>query len=73
MHPTEDLAIEAVERIKTINGFDHVRFIFLYGSVAAGQARIDSDIDLCLWYDGDKIEAERFRFLARMRIVSSIS
>lgn len=62
MPPTEDHAREAVKRIRAIDGFDRVRFIFLYGSVAAGQARIDSDIDLCLWYDGDTTEAERFRF-----------
>ncbi len=62
MPPTEDLAHEAVERIQAIDGFDRVRFIFLYGSVAAGQARNDSDIDLCLWYDGDTTEAERFSF-----------
>jgi len=62
MPPTEDLAREAVRRIQAIDGFDRVRFIFLYGSVAAGQARDDSYIDLCLWYDGDATEAERFRF-----------
>lgn len=62
MPPTEDLADKALKRIKAIDGFDRVCFIFLYGSVAAGQARADSDIDLCLWYDGDTTEAERFRF-----------
>lgn len=60
--PTEDQAREAVKRIEAIDGFDRVRFIFLYGSVVAGQARDDSDIDLCLWYDGDTNQAERFRF-----------
>ncbi len=53
---------QSPEPIKGIDGFDRVCFIFLYGSVAAGQARVDSDIDLCLWYDGDTTEAERFRF-----------
>ncbi|KUK67968.1 MAG: DNA polymerase beta subunit [Methanomicrobiales archaeon 53_19] len=61
MPPTEDHAREVLKRIRAIDGFDRVRFIFLYGSVATGQARIDSDIDLCLWYDGDTTEAERFR------------
>jgi len=62
MPSTEDLAREAVRRIRAIDGFDPVRFIFLYGSVAAGQARDDSYIDLCLWYDGDATEGRTIPF-----------
>jgi len=54
----------ALERLKTVEGFEKVRFIILYGSVAEGQARVDSDIDLCIYYDGDREEAARFRFAA---------
>ncbi|PKL57775.1 MAG: nucleotidyltransferase domain-containing protein [Methanomicrobiales archaeon HGW-Methanomicrobiales-5] len=41
-----------------------VRFIILYGSVAEERARTDSDIDLCIYYDGGREEAGRFRFAA---------
>ena len=34
------------------------------GSVAEGRAREGSDIDLCIYYDGDREEAARFRFAA---------
>jgi len=35
--------------------------VFLYGSAAKGFARKDSDIDVCIFYDGSKEEAEKFR------------
>ena len=54
----------ALERLKTVEGFEKVRFIILYGSVAEGRAREGSDIDLCVYYDGDREEAARFRFAA---------
>lgn len=46
---------------KGLKGFKKVKFIFLYGSLARGFARKDSDIDICIFYDGSKEEAERFR------------
>ena len=54
----------ALERLKTVEGFENVRFIILYGSVAEGWARAGSDVDLCIYYDGDREEAARFRFAA---------
>ncbi|MDV2481525.1 nucleotidyltransferase domain-containing protein [Methanoculleus sp. Wushi-C6] len=54
----------ALERLKNLEGFEKVRFIILYGSVAEGRARIGSDLDLCIYYDGDREEAARFRFAA---------
>jgi hypothetical protein len=54
----------ALERLKTVEGFENVRFIILYGSVAEGRARAGSDVDLCIYYDGDREEAARFRFAA---------
>lgn len=53
---------EELETIKRIAGFERVRFIFLYGSTAAGRMRPDSDIDLCIYYDGSEEDAARFRF-----------
>jgi len=52
----------ALERLKTVEGFEKVRFIILYGSVAEGRAKAGSDLDLCIYYDGDREEAARFRF-----------
>ena len=54
----------ALERMKTIPGFESVRFIILYGSVAEGRARARSDIDLAVYYNGERDEAARFRFAA---------
>ena len=48
--------------MRTIEGFEKIRFIILYGPVAEGRARENSDIDLCIYYDGDREEAARFRF-----------
>lgn len=54
----------AVERAKTVKGFERIRFIILYGSVAEGRARTGSDIDFCIYYDAGREEAARFRFAA---------
>ena len=52
----------ALERMRTVQGFEKVRFVILYGSVAEERARAGSDIDLCIYYDADREEAARFRF-----------
>ena len=52
----------ALKRMRTIEGFENVRFVILYGSVAEGRARAESDIDLAVYYDGERDEAARFRF-----------
>ncbi len=54
--------------IKKIDGFNRVKFIFLYGSVAMGNMRNNSDIDLCIYYDGPEGEASRFR----LRVLSEL-
>ena len=54
----------ALERMRTVQGFEKVRFIILYGSVAEERAKAGSDIDLCIYYDADREEAARFRFAA---------
>lgn len=64
MRTAEELVRHALERLRTVEGFDRVRFIILYGSVAEGRARESSDIDLCIYYDGNPEEGERFRFFA---------
>lgn len=51
----------AVNRMQQIPGFVHVRFIILYGSAAENRMTKESDIDLCIYYDGERTEAARFR------------
>ncbi|MDP2796839.1 MAG: nucleotidyltransferase domain-containing protein [Methanoregula sp.] len=47
--------------MQKIPGFEHVQFIILYGSAAEKRMTANSDIDLCMYYDGDREEAARFR------------
>lgn len=58
-----------LELIKSIKGFEHVKFIFLYGSTSTGNANKDSDIDLCIYYEGPEKEASRFR----LKVLSELS
>ena len=51
----------ATRQMQKIQGFEHVQFIILYGSVAEKRVTAESDIDLCIYYDGDREEAARFR------------
>ena len=63
-----DQSISAVvEKIKTIGG-DKVRFIVLYGSAAKGEMTELSDIDLAVFYDGDKKE----RFDLRVKVLGRV-
>ncbi|MHC1595220.1 MAG: nucleotidyltransferase domain-containing protein [Methanotrichaceae archaeon] len=52
----------AIEKIKGMKRFENVKFIILYGSASSGQMRKDSDIDLCIYYNGSAEESSRFRF-----------
>ncbi len=53
---------DAVERILELGG-NRVKFLILFGSHARGEAGKDSDIDLCVYYEGNPKEAFRFREL----------
>lgn len=53
----------AVEQIKKIGG-KKVRFISLYGTTAIGKSTNLSDIDLAVFYDGNK--KERFEFRSKI-------
>ncbi len=64
MSTTEDFVRHALERLRTLRGYENVRFIILYGSVAEGRAKETSDIDLCIYYDGGREESQLFRFTA---------
>ncbi|WP_456394954.1 nucleotidyltransferase domain-containing protein [Thermococcus sp.] len=52
---------DAVRRILALDKEGKVKFIILYGSHARGEARKDSDVDLCIYYEGTKREAFEFR------------
>ncbi len=51
-------------RLQKLKGFFHVRFILLFGSVAEDRGLPDSDIDLCISYDGPLDGALQFRVSA---------
>ncbi|AIU69822.1 nucleotidyltransferase [Thermococcus eurythermalis] len=53
---------EAVRKILELGG-ERVKFIILFGSQARDEAGKDSDIDLCVYYEGSPKEAFRFREL----------
>ncbi|MBM4241881.1 MAG: nucleotidyltransferase domain-containing protein [Euryarchaeota archaeon] len=53
---------KALKIIKRIEGFKKVKFIISYGSAAKGEMREGSDIDICIYYDGESGEASQFRF-----------
>lgn len=55
---------QVIGKLKALPGFHKVRFIILHGSQVHGGAGGDSDIDLCIGYDGDREEASGFRFRA---------
>ncbi len=53
---------KVVETVKDMDGFDDVQFIILYGSQSESRATEDSDVDICIGYDGNRDEASRYRF-----------
>jgi len=58
----------ALRQIQLVPGFKKIRFIMLYGSAAEGRTTSDSDIDLCVYYDGSRNEASRFRHAILSRL-----
>lgn len=59
---------EVIEKMRAI-GKDKVRFVVLYGSAAKGKLTKLSDIDLAVFFNGDK--SERFEF--RKKILGRVS
>ncbi len=58
---------DVITKIKDIGG-DRIKFIVLYGSAAKGKTTDLSDIDIAVFYSGDK--RERFQF--RVKILGRI-
>ena len=46
---------------RAMKDFKKVEFIFLYGSVAEGKANALSDIDICIYFNGNYDDAFDFR------------
>ena len=64
MRETEELIRHALDQLRTLEDFNRVRFVILFGSAAIGKARETSDLDLCFYYEGTRDEGEQFRFAA---------
>jgi len=54
----------AVRQMQQLSGFEHVQFIILYGSAAEERMNLESDIDLCVYYEGSSEDAAQFRHRA---------
>ena len=54
----------AVRQMQQLSGFEHVQFIILYGSAAEERMNLESDIDLCVYYEGSSGDAAQFRHRA---------
>jgi predicted nucleotidyltransferase len=52
---------EFLETIRKFEEFKRVKFIILFGSAVEGNLTEDSDIDICIYFDGSKVEGEKFR------------
>mgnify|MGYP002390988263 CR=1 FL=1 len=51
----------ALRQMRQMADFKNVRFVLLHGSAAEGRMTPDSDIDLCVYYDGNREDAAQFR------------
>lgn len=56
-----DAVAAATRLMQKCPEFRHVQFIILYGSAAEERMTSSSDIDLCMYYDGSRDDAARFR------------
>ena len=61
MVEVEEAIEEFLRTIRKFEEFKRVKFIILFGSAAEGNLTEDSDIDVCIYFDGSKIEGEKFR------------
>lgn len=59
---TGGLVAIALQQIEGLDGYEHVQFVILFGSAQEDRMTGESDIDLCIYYDGDPAEAAKFRY-----------
>jgi predicted nucleotidyltransferase len=57
----DERVIRALKVMKKMEDFPSVEFIILYGSQNRGDARLDSDVDLAVYYQGSETDASNFR------------
>jgi hypothetical protein len=57
----DDLIKDSINAIKNLDKEGNILFIIIYGSYANNTFHKDSDIDLCIYYNDNKIERDRFR------------
>ena len=50
-----------MQTVRRLPGFQNIRFIIFHGSAAEGRALPDSDIDLCIYYEGTADEQWTYR------------
>lgn len=56
-----DLISSTINYIKKLDKQNKIKFIVNYGSYANGTFHNGSDIDLCIYYDGNQDEGNKFR------------
>lgn len=55
--------VNAINMIKSL-GREKIKFIMIFGSIAKGTSTVLSDIDIAIYYEGDKTERFNFRIEA---------
>ena len=58
----------ALRQMRQLAGSENVRFVLLHGSTAEGRSTAESDIDLCVYYDGPRAGAAEFRHTLLSRL-----
>jgi hypothetical protein len=61
LQETNDLLDRFMNVLSSQKDFNRVEFVILYGSVAEGRALKKSDIDLCIYYAGNRKQQSDFR------------
>lgn len=58
----QDEIEHVLQRIRQIPEFEHVQFIIFFGSAEEQRMTKESDIDLCVYFDGNIRNAAEFRY-----------
>ena len=72
MIDVDDLINKALQVIRDRGDFGKVCFIILYGSSVEGRFGEDSDIDLCIYYNGSVDEASNYRLEVLSELLNDI-
>lgn len=69
MEEISDQLNDFVEKVNSLDDSERVEFILFHGSRAEGRGLQDSDVDVCIGYNGDERSQSEFR----LRILQQIS